>query len=747
MTPSDAAVIAASGVGGAATGVDRRHTLHTHLLLFALVVIGATLSRAAAFSANEFSLIWPPAGIAFAALESLGLVAAVPVALGLGLWVAVTYSDTPVLVPFAVVAGVLGPLVGVDVQRRLIARASAIGHPLTNLRRLLTFYLSAILVGAPVAALVGASGLAVAGLQGGSSFVNMLIAFWLVESLGLILFGPAVGVLLRSDAGQRLPRVDLPTFAAALGLSVLCAAMERYGATGYSALQGYFFLPLAAFCGVRCTARTNHWTLLACAALFLTAHAMSSQGVMEAAARERALFEQVLVIFLATGLAHVLQAVSADRSAALRAVEMVARQDPATGVLNSRGIEEALTREIATGGGSGFAVVGIRLRNLEVALELLDAAAGARLLGILTRTLGDRPGVAAVARPESSRFMVILRAPDPAGVEHAAAGLLSELEEVRVSARSAVLRLSPTVGALWVERRAGLGPDAIRVALRDAENAAGLHVERPLHLGRLDDVGMAAHLDRLSATERVREAIASQRLVLLAQPIVANAPAQVATGHDVEVLVRLLDPEGTLITPAEFLPIVASADLAVALDRAVVARVFDWFRDRPHVLARTAKCAINLSATSLADPDFPRFVEAAMAARGLAADRLAFEITESSQLINPALAAASLARLRGLGFRVALDDFGTGLSTFDYLKKLPVDYIKIDGAFIRDLENDPMDAEIVASMVRVAASCGLRTVAEYVSSESLRARVTALGVDYSQGYAIGRPIPIEEALA
>jgi EAL domain-containing protein (putative c-di-GMP-specific phosphodiesterase class I) len=332
-------------------------------------------------------------------------------------------------------------------------------------------------------------------------------------------------------------------------------------------------------------------------------------------------------------------------------------------------------------------------------------------------------------------------------VERAAAELLSELEEVRVSARSTVLRLSPTVGALWVERRPGLAPCAIGVALRDAENAASLHVERPLHLGRLDDVGMAAYLDRLSATERVREAIASQRLVLLAQPIVANAPAQVAAGHDVEVLVRLLDPEGALITPAEFLPIVASADLAVALDRAVVARVFDWFRDRPQVLARTAKCAINLSATSLADPDFPRFVEAAMAARGLAADRLAFEITESSQLVNPALAAESLARLRSLGFRVALDDFGTGLSTFDYLKKLPVDYIKIDGAFIRDLESDPMDAEIVASMVRVAASCGLRTVAEYVSSESLRARVTALGVDYSQGYAIGRPIPIEEALA
>jgi EAL domain-containing protein (putative c-di-GMP-specific phosphodiesterase class I) len=220
----------------------------------------------------------------------------------------------------------------------------------------------------------------------------------------------------------------------------------------------------------------------------------------------------------------------------------------------------------------------------------------------------------------------------------------------------------------------------------------------------------------------------------------------VLEGHDVEVLVRLLDPAGTVITPAEFLPAVAAADLAIDLDRAVVAGVFDWFVAHPDALARTAKCAINLSATSLADPGFAEYAFSALRARGLPAARFAFEITESSELLNPIQAAESITHLRSLGFRVALDDFGTGLSTFDYLKKLPVDYLKIDGSFVRNLETDRTDADIVASIVQIAQRRGLKTVAEYVSTPAIRQRVIDLGVDYSQGYAISEPVPIAQAL-
>jgi EAL domain-containing protein (putative c-di-GMP-specific phosphodiesterase class I) len=287
----------------------------------------------------------------------------------------------------------------------------------------------------------------------------------------------------------------------------------------------------------------------------------------------------------------------------------------------------------------------------------------------------------------------------------------------------------------------------VRVAVRDAELAAALHVERPLHAARLEGSLLAAHRARVTATERVREAILARRLLLMAQPIVPNRAGLAPPGRDVEVLTRLVDAAGVIIPPVEFLPAVAAAGLAVDLDRAVVSTVFDWVVRNPRALQLTAKCAINLSATSLSDPAFPGFVRAELAARALPAQRLAFEITESSELLNPTQAAGTLAQLRAMGFRVALDDFGTGLSTFDYLKKLPVDYIKIDGSFIRDVEHDPVDAEIVAAIVRVAARCGLVTVAEYVSSQSLRQRVTELGVDYSRGYAVGEPISLENALS
>ena len=122
------------------------------------------------------------------------------------------------------------------------------------------------------------------------------------------------------------------------------------------------------------------------------------------------------------------------------------------------------------------------------------------------------------------------------------------------------------------------------------------------------------------------------------------------------------------------------------------------------------------------------------------------EITESSELLNPIQAAESITHLRSLGFRVALDDFGTGLSTFDYLKKLPVDYLKIDGSFVRNLETDRTDADIVASIVQIAQRRGLKTVADYVSTPAIRQRVIDLGVDYSQGYASSAPVPIAQAL-
>lgn len=718
------------------------------LVVIALsVAAGAYLSREAANSANAFSVFWPPAGISFAALQVFGAAALVPLAAGIAAWAALTFGADPVMIPFAVAASVAGPWCGVQVQRMLLDVAMRRGEAASRLRSLVSFYAAEALVGAPVAALLGTQGLRLAGLYPGESATAVFAAYWLVECLGALLFAPAVAELLAAPRTVRRLRFDAPTLAGAVLLALLCRTLEQAGEADYAKVMTYLFLPLVAFCGIRCDARTSHWTLVACAALILTVLAFGAPPRLEPGLREFALFESALVVFAATALAQVLQAVSEDRRGALAAVAKAAREDPATGLLNDRGLDEALKARLVHSEGPGFGVIGVRLRNLDAAVDLLDAREGVQLAAAIGQILGRVPGAVVLARPEPSRFAVLCAAPDPGYLNTGAEQLLRELESVRVAAGGVAMRLAPAVGVVWADPQRGLQADLVRVAVRDAELAAALHVERPLHAARLDGGLLAAHRARVCATERVREAILSRRLLLLAQPIAPNRPGLGDEGFDVEVLTRLVDPAGVVIEPAEFLPAVAAANLAVDLDRAVVSCVFDWFAANPHALERTAKCAINLSATSLSDPAFPGFVGAELAARALRAGRLAFEITESSALLNPTQAAGTLARLRAMGFRVALDDFGTGLSTFDYLKKLPVDYIKIDGSFIRDVERDPVDAEIVAAIVRVAGRCGLATVAEYVSSEALRQHVTALGVDYSQGWAVGKPVPLAQALS
>jgi EAL domain-containing protein (putative c-di-GMP-specific phosphodiesterase class I)/GGDEF domain-containing protein len=718
----------------------------TWLAIAVGVMAGAFLSRAAAFSAHSMSLCWPPAGIAYAALEVLGPPALLPVAAGILAWAVVAYAGTPAMVPFALAASLLGPIFGVAARHTLLERGALGADPAKPLHRLLAFYVGVALVGAPAAAALGSIGLQLGAQYADQPWVAVFAGYWLVECLGVLLFAPAAAELLAAPRGQRLPRFDAATLLGAALLAGLSVLLVRGIDPEYARVLGYLFLPLAAFCGMRCDARATHCTLLACATLLLTTLAYNYDALALSVSREFVLLEGALVVFLGTALAQVLHAVSSERARALASLARAAREDPATGFLNARGLEEVLAARLADGNARGFGVIGVRLRNLEAALDLLEPADGARLVTALQQTFARLPGVAALARPEPARVVALYECGGLAQLESSAEKLLREAQSMRVAAGQVVMRIAPAVGAVWAAPRIGLAPAVVQLALREAELDGALQMERPLRVRAVDGSAVEAQRARLELVERVREAILARRMRLLAQRIVPNRTECALDGHDVEVLIRLIDARGSVMAPAEFLPAVVSGDLAVDLDRAVVRNVFDWFAQRGAAFARTAKCAINLSATSLGTPGFIDFVHAELAASRLSAARLAFEITESSELINPLQAAAALDTLRGMGFRVALDDFGTGLSTFDYLKKLPVDYIKIDGSFIRNLDSSPVDAEIVGSIVRVAAQCRLRTVAEYVATPQLRAEVTRLGVDYSQGYAIAQPEPIEDVL-
>lgn len=205
------------------------------------------------------------------------------------------------------------------------------------------------------------------------------------------------------------------------------------------------------------------------------------------------------------------------------------------------------------------------------------------------------------------------------------------------------------------------------------------------------------------------------------------------------------DGDGRLRTPSEFLPAVERLGLGRLFDRRVIETTLAWYARHRDAYARTRKCAINLTASSIEDASLPEFVADLLTKYDLAAERFCFEITESSAVADSGRAVGVIKALRTLGARVAVDDFGTGFATFSYLRAFTVDELKIDGSFIEAVATDPVSEEIVRSTVSVAKKLGLATVAEYVSSRRIAEFVTALGVDQLQGNALAAAASIERA--
>jgi EAL domain-containing protein (putative c-di-GMP-specific phosphodiesterase class I) len=242
-------------------------------------------------------------------------------------------------------------------------------------------------------------------------------------------------------------------------------------------------------------------------------------------------------------------------------------------------------------------------------------------------------------------------------------------------------------------------------------------------------------------SQRIREALRTDRFVLLQQPILNLESGEV---DRCELLLRMLDEQtGGLISPAAFIEIAEQFGMMQEIDKWVVRRAIEFIAAQRR-RGRSVHAEVNLSGPSMTDDGVVAFIDEEIRAAAIDPRSLIFEVTETAAIVNIERARRFAEQLAKLGCAFALDDFGAGFSSFYYLKYLPFNYLKIDGDFVRNLINSPTDHAIVQAMVQIARGVGVRTIAEFVEDERTLQALRAYGVDFAQGYCIGAPRPLDE---
>jgi EAL domain-containing protein (putative c-di-GMP-specific phosphodiesterase class I) len=259
-----------------------------------------------------------------------------------------------------------------------------------------------------------------------------------------------------------------------------------------------------------------------------------------------------------------------------------------------------------------------------------------------------------------------------------------------------------------------------------------------VHSGGVEDEGKRGEMQWVS---RIHKALVENRFRLFRQNIIPVGASE-AYGH-AEVLLRMLDEDGNIVPPMAFIPAAERYNIMSQLDRWVLKNVLGWMALHPEGEdGRPLSLPINLSGQSLGDSRFLDYVIEQFEQVSVAFDRVCFEVTETAAIAHLGQAKKFIATLHERGSSFALDDFGSGMSSYAYLKNLNVDYLKIDGAFVRDMVSDPVDFAMVESINRIGHVMGIKTIAEFVEDEEILARLRELGVDYAQGYGVHKPEPL-----
>ena len=425
-----------------------------------------------------------------------------------------------------------------------------------------------------------------------------------------------------------------------------------------------------------------------------------------------------------------------------------ASHDPLTGLYNRREFERHLQAALLDARASGieYALCYLDLDMFKVVNDTCGHVAGDELLkqiSLMFRLRLRKEDI--LARVGGDEFAILLRRCSLERAAEISEQISSVMKDFRFVWEDKTVDVGVSIGVMRVAADSGDLKDVFRIA-DVACRVAKEEGRNRIHLFRPNDLTVTRREREIDWVQRIGRAVSENQFVLYGQWIRPLGRARNKPSH-CEVLLHLKDEEGQIVTPTAFLPAAERYHLMPAIDRWVVHATFATLRDLPSAALERLGCFnINLSGQSLCDPEFLDYVLEELKASGVAPAQICFEVTETEAVTNLSSAVQLITRIKEAGCRFALDDFGSGMSSFSYLKNMPVDYLKIDGSFVSNIADDRTDLAMVSSINQVAHIMGIETIAEYVESDAIRVALESLGVDYGQGYALARPAPLEELL-
>ncbi len=418
-----------------------------------------------------------------------------------------------------------------------------------------------------------------------------------------------------------------------------------------------------------------------------------------------------------------------------------ASHDPLTGLLNRREFEHQLNRllETALHAAKTHSLMYLDLDQFKVVNDTCGHSAGDELLrqlsSLIVKLLRNDD---ILARLGGDEFGILLEGCQQADALRVANLLRLEIQKFRFGWQEKIFSVGVSIGLTQISGKT-INPDEIMSAADSACYAAKEGGRNRVHVHEVGIHKRSIHQKEMHWVHRIQSALDDNRFELFVQPIISLSDPTGSREH-YEVLIRMVEPDSSLVSPGAFIPAAERFNLMPKIDRWVVRKVASIISDLiPQHANKLPLFSINLSGTSFSDDSFVDDVLATLCEHNFPTSTLCFEITETAMIANMTKAVKFINKLKDAGCYLSLDDFGSGLSSFTYLKNFPVDFLKIDGYFIKDICHDPIDYAFVESINQIGHVMGITTIAEFVENELILEAVKTIGVDCAQGFGVKQP--------